>query len=85
METEEDVESPNKKPRWYRTSPLDIGHLDRLLNKKFTPLLRLVLIFLYIILDANLCFSSSVPLHIETSKRKRELPMEEEKRKVMRN
>jgi len=83
METEEDVESPNK-PRWYRTSPLDIGHLDRLLNKKFTPLLRLVLIFLYIILDANLCFSSSVPLHIKTSKRKRdknsELPMEEEKR-----
>ena len=48
------MEDP-KKPSWYRTSPLDIGHLDRLLDKKFTPLLKLVLKFLNIILDANFC------------------------------
>jgi hypothetical protein len=39
IETEEDVEDPNK-PIWFRTSPLDIGHLERLLDKKFTPLLK---------------------------------------------
>jgi hypothetical protein len=39
IDTEEDIEDPDK-PSWFRTSPLDIGHLERLLDKKFTPLVK---------------------------------------------
>jgi hypothetical protein len=39
IDTEEDVED-HDKPSWFRTSPLDIGHLERLLDKKFTPLVK---------------------------------------------
>jgi hypothetical protein len=42
IDTEEDVEDSNK-PSWFRTSPLDIGQLECLLNKKFTPLEKLMI------------------------------------------
>ena len=41
METEEDNPDPNA-PSWFVSSPLDNGHLERLLAKVFTPLQKSV-------------------------------------------